>query len=61
MPRLLLGYCHILTSESTRKPCGAAEVLQKSGQFPDEPVRIFVFVYYESMKRKPKKKPKNRT
>jgi hypothetical protein len=52
MPRLLLGYCHILTSASTRKPRGGSgnthdqialtEILklQKSGQFPDESVRI---------------------
>jgi hypothetical protein len=54
MPRLLRGYCHILTSVSTRKPRGGSgnthdqivltEVLklQKSGQFPDEPVGILV-------------------
>jgi hypothetical protein len=52
MSRLLRGYCHILTSASTRKPRGGSGnthdqialtellKLQKCGQFPDEPVRI---------------------
>jgi hypothetical protein len=54
MPRLLRGYCHILTSASTRKPrdgsgnthdqIALTELLnlKKNGQFPDESVRIEV-------------------